>query len=303
MKHYVTVTVRNARGVRQFTLNRRVKYAAGMISAAGLLLMGAAVLSYYELKSEVQRLQSAKAAVQAQKARLEAQSRELQDAINLQQDELTVAKAQMDAIETAMGLKTAEPTPLHLRIQRARSNTEARARVLEVVPNGSPVPFAGVSSQFGYRTHPITHRRELHRGTDLRAAMNTPVCATADGIVEFAGGRNTKGYGRLIILDHAYGFCTLYGHLNKINVKNGQVVKKGDLIGYSGSSGLSNGPHLHYEVRFTQHSLNPYWFVKWDMGSYDTIFAKVKKVRWEPILQAIVDDTARPKIHLTKAGK
>lgn len=302
MKNYFTVVIRDADGVKQFTLHKRVKHALGIIVSAGFLLMAVAVFSLLELRSEVTQLQNAKQAVQEQKNRLEAQSRELQDAINLQQDELTGAKVQMDAIELAMGLRAAEQTSLNYRVRRALASTEERARVLEVIPSGSPVPYEGVSSKFGYRTHPITHKKELHRGTDLKAAMNTPIRATADGVVEFAGEHDTKGYGRLIILDHAYGFRTLYGHLSKIVVKSGSVVKKGDLIGYSGNSGLSNGPHLHYEVRFIQRSLNPYWFVKWDMGNYDQIFAKIKKVSWEPILQAIADDASTPDILLTKAS-
>jgi len=301
MKNYFTVVIRDAEGVKQFTLHKRVKHAFGLLMTAGVLLMGIAAFSLMELQGEVARLHEAKTAVQEQKARLEAQSRTLQDAINLQQGELADAKVQMDAIELAMGLQAAEHTPLHYRVQRARVSTEERARVLEIIPNGSPVPYNGVSSKFGYRTHPITGKKEFHRGTDLKAAMNTPVYATADGVVEFAG-ENGKGYGRLIILDHAYGFRTLYGHLNDFEVKSGQVVKKGDLIGYSGSTGLSNGPHLHYEVRFIQRSLNPYWFVKWDMGNYDQIFEKVKKVDWEPIVQAIAESSSKPDILLTKAS-
>ena len=118
--------------------------------------------------------------------------------------------------------------------------------------------------------------------------MKTPIYATADAVVEFAGSRNTKGYGRLIILDHTYGFKTYYGHLNKIIVKNGQFVKKGELIGYSGNSGRSSGPHLHYEVRFIQRSLNPYWFIKWNIQNYDEIFAKIKKVPWKPLVDAVM---------------
>ena len=208
----------------------------------------------------------------------------------------------MDAIEMAMGLEEAKHATLNFRVQRAVGNTEERAKVLELLPNGSPVPFIGISSKFGYRTHPITHKKELHRGVDLKAEMNTPVYATADGVVEFAEGGENKGYGRLIILDHAYGFRTLYGHLNKLKVKSGQVVKKGELIGLSGNSGLSNGPHLHYEVRFIQRSLDPYWFVKWNMGNYDAIFAKVKAVGWQPILEAIAEDASKPKSLVGRAA-
>lgn len=302
MRDYFTVVIRDADGVKQFTLHRRVKHALSIVVASAVLLLGIGIFSLLELQSEVAQQQKAKAALQAQKQQLEVQSHSLQEAISLQQDALADAKVQMNAIELAMGLRQAKAETLNYRVARARAGTEERAKVLETIPSGSPVPYNGISSKFGYRINPITHKKELHRGTDLKAKMNTPVYATADGVAEFAGGRNTKGYGRLIILDHAYGFRTLYGHLNKIAIKSGQVVKKGDLIGYSGNTGLSNGPHLHYEVRFIQRSLNPYWFIKWDMGNYDQIFAKVKHVTWEPILQAIADEAAQPDILLTKAS-
>jgi murein DD-endopeptidase MepM/ murein hydrolase activator NlpD len=302
MKNYFTVTVRDINGVKQFTLHKRVKHALALGVAAGGLLMAAALFSLLEMRAEVARLQDAKTAVQAQKAHLEAQSKSLNDAIDRQRDELADAKSQMDAIELAMGLEAAKHASLDFRVRRAVVSTEERAKVLEVIPSGSPVSFEGISSKFGYRTHPITHTREFHRGVDLRAKMNTPVYATADGVVEFAEGGDNKGYGKLIILDHAYGFRTLYGHLHKLGVKNGQVVKKGELIGYSGNSGLSNGPHLHYEVRFIQRTLNPYWFVKWNMGNYDEIFAKVKRVGWQPILEAIAEDASQPKTVVSRAG-
>ena len=300
MKNYFTVTFRDSNGVKQYTLHKRVKHAAGLGIAAGALLLAAVLISLFELRAEVQRLQASKTAVQEQKTRLEAQSRSLQDAISSQQDALADAKAQMDAIEMAMGLEAAKHATLNFRVQRAVSSTEERARVLALIPNGSPVAYNGITSKFGYRDHPITHTREFHRGVDLKAEMNTPIYATADGVVEFAEGGDNKGYGRLVILDHAYGFRTLYGHLKSFKVKSGEVVKKGELIGYSGNSGLSNGPHLHYEVRFIQRSLNPYWFVKWNMGNYDEIFAKVKHVTWQPILEAIAEDASQPK---TLAGR
>lgn len=302
MKNYFTVILRDADGVRQFTLHRRVKHALGMLVVVASLLIITGAMLLFELSGQVARLQASKADLGTEKRALELHSARLKRAIARQENDLEGAKIQMDAIELAMGLREAKHNSLRYRVERARLNSEERTRVLEVIPSGSPVPYAGISSKFGYRTHPITHKRELHRGTDLRAPMNTPVYATAEGVVEFAGSHNTKGYGRLIILDHAYGFRTLFGHLNAIKVKNGQVVKKGELIGYSGSSGMSNGPHLHYEVRFIQRPLNPYWFVKWDIANYDQIFAKIKKVGWEPILEAIAESTRAPDVLQANAG-
>jgi len=75
--------------------------------------------------------------------------------------------------------------------------------------------------------------------------------------------------------------------LGKVNVKHGQVIQKGDLIGLTGNTGRSNGPHLHYEIRFMQQALNPFWFVKWTMGNFEQIFTKEKRVPWTPLLAQI----------------
>ncbi|WP_434658509.1 M23 family metallopeptidase [Sulfurimonas sp. NW9] len=120
----------------------------------------------------------------------------------------------------------------------------------------------------------------------MKAKFNTPVYATADGIVEWAGLHRRSGFGKLVILEHVYGFKSYFGHLNKIVVKSGQFVKKGDLIAYTGNSGLSNGPHLHYEIRFIHRALNPYYFIKWTQQNYDEIFKKEKKIPWQSLIMA-----------------
>ena len=117
-------------------------------------------------------------------------------------------------------------------------------------------PARGViTSGFGYRNHPILRRRKMHTGIDIGARMGSPVYAAADGEVFFASWRG--GYGRCIILLHGGDVSTLYGHLSRINVSQGQTVKRGQVIGAVGSTGLSTGPHLHFEVRRRGVPVNP----------------------------------------------
>jgi len=136
------------------------------------------------------------------------------------------------------------------RVSIAKLSSSQRATLLQLIPSGSPVEYHGITSRYGYRIHPTLGTKEFHRGSDMKAKLNTPVYATADGLVEWAGYHQSSGFGRLIILEHVYGFKSYYGHLNRVVVKSGKFVKKGELIGYTGNSGLSNGPHLHYEIRF-----------------------------------------------------
>lgn len=96
----------------------------------------------------------------------------------------------------------------------------------------------------------------MHWGMDFTAKTGTPIYATADGIVKHAGWK-ANGYGKHVVINHGFGYETLYGHMSKVAVKNGQHVKRGQIIGYVGNTGLSAGPHCHYEVHVNGKKVNP----------------------------------------------
>jgi len=125
---------------------------------------------------------------------------------------------------------------------------------LDHTPDGWPTR-GRVTSSFGRRRHPITGRVQEHEGIDIAAPAGTPIWATADGIVRFSG--TQAGYGRLVIIDHGYGFQTVYAHNSRNVVRAGQRVKRGQVIAYVGSTGTSTGPHVHYEVRVSGKPVNP----------------------------------------------
>src|SRR3989339_160470 len=112
------------------------------------------------------------------------------------------------------------------------------------------------ASGYGYRIHPIYRTKKMHTGIDLTAPTGTEVYATGNGEVAVAG-YTPGGYGKRIIVDHGFGFKTVYAHLNSILVKEGQKIKRGELIGTVGSTGRSTAPHLHYEVRKNNQTENP----------------------------------------------
>jgi len=147
-----------------------------------------------------------------------------------------------------------------------------------IIPSGFPVKDFRWSDGYGWRIHPITHKREFHKGQDMAAPTGTPIYAPADGVVAYSG--YVKGYGRFLKIDHGFGFTTRYGHLSKILVKIGQVVTKGTKIATIGNTGVSTGPHLHYEVRYVNRALNPKPFMKWTRHDFASIVTKEKKVPW-----------------------
>ncbi|MGA7723388.1 MAG: M23 family metallopeptidase [Ignavibacteriaceae bacterium] len=126
-------------------------------------------------------------------------------------------------------------------------------------------PCAGtITDGFGIRFHPILHIKQMHEGLDFTTDVGTPVYATGDGIIDFIGYR--AGFGLMVEIDHGYGYVTVYGHLSSALVKDGQKVTRGKEIALSGNSGLSTGPHLHYEVHHDGVALNPEGFFFGDLG-------------------------------------
>uniref|UniRef100_A0A7C5V6X2 Peptidase M23 n=1 Tax=Caldicellulosiruptor owensensis TaxID=55205 RepID=A0A7C5V6X2_9FIRM len=120
--------------------------------------------------------------------------------------------------------------------------------------------YYGITSYFGMRFHPILKKNKMHTGIDIAAPYGASVLAAADGDVILAGW--VSGYGKTIIIDNGSGISTLYAHLSSINVAVGQKVKKGEIIGYVGSTGYSTGPHLHFEVRINGDVTDPLNFLK-----------------------------------------
>ena len=133
-----------------------------------------------------------------------------------------------------------------------------KQEMLACIPSVEPIPKdqARLSSGFGVRVHPILKIEKQHLGLDFTAPIGTESHVTGDGRVTFAG-YNTSGYGNHVVVDHGFGYETLYGHLSSVKVRQGQLVKRGDVIGLVGNTGLSSGPHLHYEVRKDGAHMDP----------------------------------------------
>lgn len=134
-----------------------------------------------------------------------------------------------------------------------------KEKLLSAIPAIQPVKneqLKQMASGFGYRSDPFTKVRKFHAGMDFSAKTGTPVYATGDGVVDRAD-NTASGYGNHIVIRHGFGYETLYGHLSKYKVRAGQRVKRGDVIGYVGSTGRSEAPHLHYEVHKNGEVVNP----------------------------------------------
>ncbi|MDQ6608520.1 MAG: M23 family metallopeptidase [Bacteroidota bacterium] len=143
-----------------------------------------------------------------------------------------------------------------------------KEQLLASTPAIQPVSnkdLSRIASGFGYRVDPVYKTIKLHAGLDFAAPQGTPIYATADGIVKEAG-FSDGGYGNHVVINHGYGYETVYGHMVRVKAKDGQKVKRGQIIGYVGSTGKSTGPHCHYEVHKNGQKLDPVYFFYNDLS-------------------------------------
>lgn len=141
-------------------------------------------------------------------------------------------------------------------VKLAKNKEQLISSIPAIMPINKKDLTHAVTSGFGWRTHPIYKTQEFHPGMDFTAVQGTPIYATGDGVVERADNM-AQGYGNHVVITHGFGYQTLYGHMSRIGCKVGQKVKRGQLIGYVGSTGLSTAPHVHYEVIKNGEKTNP----------------------------------------------
>lgn len=161
----------------------------------------------------------------------------------------------------------------------ARQKTERMASMPAIMPIAKDQ--CKIVSGFGYRFHPILRYRRLHSGIDLAARPGTPIYATGDGVVRVAG-RNSEGYsgyGVVVVIDHGFGFQTLYAHMTSTTVREGQKVRRGEQVGTVGSTGMSTGTHLHYEVILNGKKVDPIYYFFNDLSpqEYDAVIEQARQ--------------------------
>ncbi len=285
MKSKFTITITDIYGSKHYLLNQVIKRVVLYFTLLIVLLIvfGSFFISF--LMYEVDAAQSKKEIVEHEYVKLKNSNDKLENEISAKTKEYEEIKDKVSDIEELIGLTPDATQEISTRLENINLTNIQEQSLLNSIPSGNVLPDMIITAKFGWRQHPILKRKEFHKGIDLKAKRKTPIRAPANGVVEFAGFHKSSGYGYLLIIDHNYGFKTEYGHLDKkIIVKAGQFVKKGEIIGYTGNSGLSTGPHLHYEIRFISRPLNPINFLKWNKDNFKEIFKKERRVPWESLI-------------------
>ena len=148
---------------------------------------------------------------------------------------------------------------------------EKKEKLFAAIPAIQPISnkeLLALASGFGLRIHPVYKVKKMHTGIDFAAPIGTPIYATADGAVDRVD-VSFIGYGKMVEIDHGFGYRTRYAHMHGFTVRNGQRIKRGELIGYVGNTGLSTAPHLHYEVFINGAQVNPVYYFFNDLNATD----------------------------------
>ncbi|MFB9135547.1 peptidoglycan DD-metalloendopeptidase family protein [Vibrio sp. AK197] len=294
MKETLVISVSSISGTRHFHVSKMLRKClkgAGILTFAAICTTGGTIyylkdevdfakLKQHELERKSSTLTEELGSLRDLKLNLESDLLEREERINLVSDRL-------GELEKVLGMEDTEgESRLETRLDTAAITSSVRMQMLTQIPSGPPVVNARTSSGYGSRIHPVTGKRKMHRGQDFAVNIGTPVYAPADGVVEVVRPSN-KGSGNFLRVQHSYGFSSSFLHLSKFKVQTGEFVKKGDLIAYSGNSGLSSGPHLHYEIRFVGRALDPKPFINWGVNDFESIFSSVRGIRWESLVDKV----------------
>ncbi|MDO6499241.1 M23 family metallopeptidase [Photobacterium sanguinicancri] len=293
MKERIIISVSTINGSKHFHLGmkaqKRVRYAVVATVAASILTVGSIFYLMNEVdfaKVKQEELEKRSYTLNEELDVLNQLKDELEHDLDERESKLSSVSDRLGELENLLGVDVDDHAPIESRLDVAAINSAVRVAVLDSLPNGAPVKNARQSSQYGKRKHPVTGKVRLHAGLDFAVNIGTPIYAPADGVVETVRPSN-KGSGNFIRLQHSFGITSSYSHLSKFAVRGGNFVDKGDLIGYSGNSGLSSGPHLHYEIRFVGRPLNPRPFVDWGMDNFEHIFEKERKIKWVSLINKV----------------
>ncbi len=301
MRERYIITVTDYRGARHYTLTQLMRrMIAGVAGLLAVVFLGGTLIIYglshrvSSLNSEVGSLRQHQSEIRRKNQALISEQGELQQAVQQKAEALAQLSDNLDQIEMLIGLKPEPEQNLLQRLDTASLTAHEKRLMLESIPSGYPLRNVHLTSGFGMRRHPVLDRSAMHGGVDMRAKRGTPVYATADGVAEWAALHKRSGLGKMIKLVHNYGFSTTYAHLDNIEIKVGDYVRRGDLIGHTGNTGISSAPHLHYEVRHLHRRLDPKPFMEWSIENYDVLFTREEHVKWESLAEIVRKAASSP---------
>ncbi len=290
MQDRLVISIVDEKGSKQFSLPRSATklILIGVTVVLVLLLASFFVMSF--LMNQINDITKQKNEAIIQYHSIYQKNAMLKNAIREKTDELEVVNSKIDKLEDIISIKTnVIKHPQITKVDLQNISSAHKLLLLSLIPNGNPLKNFTKKSPTSERLHPLHNTSGVEGGMDYMVPKKSPVYATADGVVILVQENGKTGLGNVIKLTHSFGFSSVYGHLDTLAVKKGDFVQKGQVIGYSGNSGRSNGDRMYYEVSFLGTPLNPLAYASWNFDNFDVIFSKEDGIDWKNLVWAIED--------------
>ncbi len=300
-QNQLMITIIDESGSKQLKFSKNLKRNLIISVVIFLLIVGLGVGFLKFLIAKMDTMTAERNAVLRDFRDLYQKNYTLTKEIKNKREELFIVGQKIRTIESLIEVKRGTNGGVHLydEVDLENLNSAQKHLALMLIPNGMPLKTYSAIKPTKERNHPIKKIKGVESGIDFIAPLNTPVYASADGIVDFVKTNSNVGYGNLVRIEHAFGFSSIYTHLDHVNVQPKSFIQKGQLVGYSGKSGNSGGEKLHYEVRFLGKILDAQKFLTWDLDHFQSALEENKFIEWKNLFW-VLEDIVQLQEHVDK---
>ncbi|WP_104748356.1 M23 family metallopeptidase [Helicobacter cetorum] len=291
LQNKLMITIIDEQGSKQLNFSKNLKRNLIISIVLILLIVGLGVGFLRFLIAKMDMMTAERNAVLRDFRDLYQKNYALKKEIKNKREEIFIVGQKIRGLESLIEVKRGANGGVHLydKVDLENLSLAQKKLALMLIPNGMPLNTYNTVTPTKERNHPIKRIKGVESGLDFIVPLNTPIYATADGIVDFIKTNSNVGYGNLVRIEHAFGFSSIYAHLDHVNVRYKSFIQKGQLIGYSGKSGNSDGEKLHYEVRFLGKILNAENFLAWNLDNFQSALEENKFIEWKNLFWVLED--------------
>lgn len=289
MQNKLVITIADEKGARQFQVHKHIKKIIVWALILFFCFIGGIILLMKFLMHTMDVIALEQNIAISEYRYIYQQNEILKHKIQQKNNELNMIHQKIGDLESIIGTQK-NNQKIYDKVKEIDLEQLAyqhKEMMLNLIPSGAPILQQAKRQNALPKEYP--NRKKEALGVNFDVPKHTPVYATSDGVVDTLRLNYKKGYGNFIKINHSFGFSSLYAHLDEILLKKGDFVKKGDLIGYSGSSGGVKSPVLYYEVLFLNKTLNTEIYVQWNMENFNSLLLNNNTIDWESLVWTIQD--------------
>lgn len=289
MQNKLVITIADEKGARQFQVHKHIKKIIVWALILFFCFIGGIILLMKFLMHTMDVIALEQNIAISEYRYIYQQNEILKHKIQQKNNELNMIHQKIGDLESIIGTQK-NNQKIYDKVKEIDLEQLAyqhKEMMLNLIPSGAPILQQAKRQNALPKEYP--NRKKEALGVNFDVSKRTPVYATSDGVVDTLRLNYKKGYGNFIKINHSFGFSSLYAHLDEILLKKGDFVKKGDLIGYSGSSGGVKSPVLYYEVLFLNKILNTEIYVQWNMENFNSLLLNNNTIDWESLVWTIQD--------------